>query len=66
MAVGGIVFDQIANNIIGPSQSSGLVASFDCSKPQHLEIKINGQWIDINPLDLITPGDWFIQNGTQM
>ncbi|KAF5976983.1 eukaryotic aspartyl protease [Fusarium coicis] len=66
MAVGGIVFDQIANNIIGPSQSSGLVVSFDCSKPQHLEIKINGQWIDINPLDLITPGDWFTLNGTQM
>ncbi|VTT79422.1 unnamed protein product [Fusarium fujikuroi] len=66
MAVGGVVFDQIADNIIGPSQSSGLVASFDCSTPQHLEIKINGQWIDINPLDLITPGDWFILNGTQM
>ncbi|KLP14897.1 uncharacterized protein LW94_2075 [Fusarium fujikuroi] len=66
MAVGGIVFDEIADNIIGPSQSSGVVASFDCSTPQHLEIKINGQWIDINPLDLITPGDWFILNGTQM
>ncbi|KAF5238852.1 hypothetical protein FANTH_10180 [Fusarium anthophilum] len=66
MAVGGIVFDQIAKSIIGPSQSSGLVVSFDCSRPQHLEIKINGQWIDINPLDLITPGDWFIQNNTQM
>ncbi|KAF5588596.1 eukaryotic aspartyl protease [Fusarium subglutinans] len=66
MAVGGIVFDQIANSIIGPSQSSGLVVSFDCSKPQHLEIKINGQWIDIKPLDLITPGDWFTVNETQM
>ncbi|KAF4334667.1 eukaryotic aspartyl protease [Fusarium beomiforme] len=66
MAVGGVVLDEIANHIVGQSESTGIGISFDCSKPQHLQIKMNGQWIDINPLDLITPGDWYMQNGTQM
>lgn len=39
---------------------------YECDKPQYLELKYNGQWYPIDPLDMIIPGDYGYENGTEL
>ncbi|KAM0426278.1 hypothetical protein ACHAPT_008318 [Fusarium lateritium] len=41
-------------------------AFFDCAIPQLIEFKYNNQWIPIDPLDMILPGEQRTINGTLM
>ncbi|KAK6216530.1 hypothetical protein QIS74_06644 [Colletotrichum tabaci] len=38
---------------------------FDCSIPQLMELKYFGEWYAVDPLDLVTPSDHGLVNGTE-
>ncbi|KAG9511807.1 hypothetical protein KCV07_g9911, partial [Aureobasidium melanogenum] len=52
----------VGKTIVQPDQN----VYFDCSIPQSLELKYNGVWYPIDPLDIIIPSDHGIVDGIDM
>lgn len=60
------VIDAFRGSTATELNEAGTKLFFECEKAQLLELKICGQWVAVDPLDVLKPQSQNVVNGTRM